>query len=118
MSVTTAPASRGGARVAIQKFGTFLSNMIMPNIAAIIAWGIITALFIPDGPFPNEKITSMVGPAITFLLPILIAYAGGKAVYETRGGVVGAFSVMGVIMATSNELFIGKDGHGRCSWAR
>ena len=112
MSVTTAPASRGGARVAIQKFGTFLSNMIMPNIAAIIAWGIITALFIPDGPFPNEKITSMVGPAITFLLPILIAYAGGKAVYETRGGVVGAFSVMGVIMATSNELFIGKDGHG------
>ena len=63
MSVTTAPASRGGARVAIQKFGTFLSNMIMPNIAAIIAWGIIIALFIPDGPFPNEKITSMVAPA-------------------------------------------------------
>ena len=33
----------------MQKFGTFLSNMIMPNIGAIIAWGLITAFFIPDG---------------------------------------------------------------------
>ena len=34
-----------GARAQVQKFGTFLSNMVMPNIGAFIAWGLITALF-------------------------------------------------------------------------
>jgi PTS system mannitol-specific IIC component len=96
-------------RVRVQKFGTFLSNMIMPNIAAIIAWGVITAFFIDVGPFPNEQIASMVGPSIYYLLPILIAYTGGKMVYGVRGGVVGGFSVIGVIMATSSPLFIGDE---------
>lgn len=97
------------ARVRVQRVGTFLSNMIMPNIAAIIAWGLITAFFIPDGWIPNEKIATMVGPTIYYLLPILIAYTGGKLVYDTRGGVVGAMSVMGVIMATSDPIFLGDD---------
>ena len=83
---------RRGARVQVQKFGTFLSNMIMPNIGAIIAWGLITAFFIPVGWTPNEKIATMVGPSINYLLPILIAYTGGRIVYGTRGGVVGAVS--------------------------
>jgi PTS system mannitol-specific IIC component len=97
-------------RVRVQKFGTFLSNMIMPNISAIIAWGLITAFVIPVGWTPNEKIASVVGPSILYLLPILIAYTGGKMVYGVRGGVVGGFSVIGVIMATSDPLFIG-DGN-------
>ena len=83
------PAPRAGARVRVQQFGTFLSNMIMPNIGAIIGWGLITAFFIPDGWIPNEKIATMVGPSIIYLLPILIAYTGGKLVYDVRGGVVG-----------------------------
>ncbi len=94
-------------RVRVQKFGTFLSNMIMPNIAAIIAWGLITAFVIPVGWTPNEKIATTVGPSILYLLPILIAYTGGKMVYGVRGGVVGGFSVIGVIMATSDPLFMG-----------
>jgi mannitol PTS system EIICBA or EIICB component len=95
---TTAPAGqRGGARVAVQRFGTFLSGMIMPNIPALIAWGILTALFIPVGPFPNESLASIVGPTIHYLLPILIAGTGGRMVYDTRGAVVGAFAVMGAI---------------------
>jgi PTS system mannitol-specific IIC component len=84
--------------------------MIMPNISAIIAWGLITAFVIPVGWTPNEKISSVVGPSILYLLPILIAYTGGKMVYGVRGGVVGGFSVIGVIMATSDPLFIG-DGN-------
>ena len=108
MATTTHDApSRGGLRVHVQRFGTFLSNMIMPNIGAIIAWGLITAFFIDVGWTPNEKIATMVGPAITYLLPILIAYTGGKIVYDVRGGVVGAMGTMGVIMATSDPLFIG-----------
>jgi PTS system mannitol-specific IIC component len=110
-TTTTAHAAGGGVRVRVQKFGTFLSNMIMPNIGAIIAWGIITAFFIPDGWTPNEKIGSIVGPSIFYLLPILIAYTGGKIVYDTRGGVVGATSVMGVILATSDPIFLGDDGN-------
>ena len=97
-------------RVRVQKFGTFLSNMIMPNITAIIAWGLITAIVIDVGWMPNEKVATMVGPAIFYVLPILIAYTGGKMVYGVRGGVVGGFSVIGVIMATSDPLFIG-DGN-------
>ena len=110
MSVTTS-APRGGTRVHVQKFGTFLSNMIMPNIGAIIAWGLLTALFIPDGWTPNEKIATLVGPSIFYLLPILIAYTGGKIVYGVRGGVVGAVGVMGVILATSDPAFIGSEGN-------
>jgi PTS system mannitol-specific IIC component len=106
---STASGSGGGLRLRVQRFGTFLSNMIMPNIGAIIAWGLITAFFIPVGWTPNEKIATMVGPTITYLLPILIAYTGGKIVYDVRGGVVGAMAVMGVIMATSDPAFIGDD---------
>ncbi|WP_206448296.1 PTS mannitol transporter subunit IICB [Agrococcus sp. KRD186] len=97
MTTTHASTQSGGARVAVQKFGTFLSGMIMPNIPALIAWGILTALFIPVGPFPNDALASMVDPTIHYLLPILIAGTGGRMVYETRGAVVGAFSVMGAI---------------------
>lgn len=113
MSTTTeAQPQKGGARVAVQKFGTFLSSMIMPNIGAFIAWGLITALFIPDGFFPNEKLGSLVGPMVTYLLPILIAYTGGRLIYDTRGGVVGAIATMGVILGTSSPVFIGEDGSG------
>jgi PTS system mannitol-specific IIC component len=113
-TTTSATSATSGApgtsvRVHVQRFGTFLSNMIMPNIAAIIAWGLITAFFIPDGWTPNEKIATVVGPAITYLLPILIAYTGGKLVYDVRGGVVGGFAVIGVILATSDPIFIGDD---------
>ena len=110
-STATAAPPRAGTRVHVQKFGTFLSNMIMPNIGAIIAWGLLTAFVIPDGWTPNEKIASLVGPSIFYLLPILIAYTGGKLVYGVRGGVVGAVGVMGVIMATSDPLFIGSEGN-------
>jgi PTS system mannitol-specific IIC component len=106
----TTPATRTGTRVHVQKFGTFLSNMIMPNIGAIIAWGLITAFFIPVGWTPNEKIATMVEPTIFYLLPVLIAYTGGKIVYDVRGGVVGATSVIGVIMATYNPIFVGDQG--------
>ena len=109
---TTEAAPKTSARVHVQRFGTFLSNMIMPNIGAIIAWGLITALFIEDGPFPNEMIATMVGPMITYMLPLLIAYAGGKMIHDVRGGVVGAVGVMGIIMATSSEVFLGPDGNG------
>lgn len=98
MTTTTAPTASGsGARVRVQRFGTFLSGMIMPNIPALIAWGIVTALFIADGPFPNEGLASIVGPTIHYLLPILIAATGGRMVYESRGAVVGAFATLGVI---------------------
>ncbi|GAB6099912.1 PTS mannitol transporter subunit IICB [Halanaerocella petrolearia] len=94
-------------RQRIQKFGRFLSGMVMPNIGAFIAWGFITALFIPSGWLPNESLSSMVGPMITYLLPLLIGYAGGKAVGDNRGGVVGAVATMGVIVGADIPMFLG-----------
>lgn len=67
-------------KIKVQSFGRFLSNMVMPNIGAFIAWGIITALFIPTGWLPNETLAKLVGPMITYLLPLLIGYTGGKLV--------------------------------------
>jgi PTS system mannitol-specific IIC component len=81
----------------VQRFGTFLSNMIMPNIPALIGWGLFTALFIDVGWLPNADLATFVGPAIHYLLPILIAATGGQMVHGSRGAVVGAFATMGVI---------------------
>lgn len=91
----------------IQRFGRFLSGMVMPNIAAFIAWGFITALFIPTGWLPNEKLATVVGPMISNLLPILIGYTGGKIIYGQRGAVVGAIATFGVIVGADIPMFIG-----------
>ncbi|NRD76555.1 PTS mannitol transporter subunit IICB [Bacillus sp. BRMEA1] len=94
-------------KVKVQKFGSFLSGMVMPNIGAFIAWGLITALFIPSGWLPNASLAKLVGPMITYLLPLLIGFTGGKMVYDTRGGVVGAIATMGVIVGTDIPMFLG-----------
>ncbi|OMQ20265.1 PTS mannitol transporter subunit IICBA [Serratia oryzae] len=94
-------------KVKVQNFGRFLSNMVMPNIGAFIAWGIITALFIPTGWLPNETLAKLVGPMITYLLPLLIGYTGGKLVGGERGGVVGAITTMGVIVGADMPMFLG-----------
>ena len=107
MATETVAKPRTSVRVSVQKFGTFLSGMIMPNMGAFIAWGIITALFIPAGFLPNEELGKLVGPMITYLLPLLIGYTGGRMVYGVRGGVVGAVATTGVIVGTDIPMFIG-----------
>ncbi len=131
------PTKGPGARAHVQRFGTFLSNMVMPNIGAFIAWGLITSLFIEagwlnlaaGGGLPTDGLvaqlggwgsrmvdgeevanTGIVGPMISYLLPLLIGYTGGRMVYNERGprgGVVGAIATMGVIAGTSIPMFMG-----------
>ncbi|MGB2920099.1 MAG: PTS mannitol transporter subunit IICBA [Mycobacterium sp.] len=118
---------RTGARVHVQKLGTALSNMVMPNIAAFIAWGLITALFIEQGWLQGifaalrdpdgwvAKIggwgaydgAGIVGPMITFLLPILIGYTGGRMIHGNRGAVVGAIATIGVVTGADVPMFLG-----------
>ena len=119
MATETVAKPRTSVRVGVQKFGTFLSGMIMPNIGAFIAWGLITALFIEKGWIPVPALggfgtnaegvpnVGLVGPMITYLLPLLIAYTGGRMVYDVRGGVVGAIGTMGVIVGAGIPMFIG-----------
>ncbi|MFJ4999442.1 PTS mannitol transporter subunit IICB [Microbacterium sp. NPDC088619] len=147
---TTSPAATkaGGLRTGVQRFGTFLSGMIMPNIAAFIAWGFITMLFIPKGFFGSESpfgwhwagvaetiggggdsavvgwqgamtavaegadgnilaYVGLVGPMVTYLLPLLIANTAGRMVYGERGGVVATIATMGVIVGTNIPMFLG-----------
>ncbi|VBB09191.1 phosphotransferase system eiic, partial [Lucifera butyrica] len=99
--------STGGTQEKIQRFGRFLSGMVMPNIGAFIAWGLITALFIPTGWVPNAYLSKLVGPMIIYLLPLLIGYTGGKLVGGTRGGVLGAIATMGVVVGVSIPMFMG-----------
>jgi len=99
--------SSSDIKIKVQSFGRFLSNMVMPNIGAFIAWGIITALFIPTGWLPNETLAKLVAPMITYLLPLLIGYTGGRLVGGDRGGVVGAITTMGVIVGADMPMFLG-----------
>lgn len=96
-----------GIKVGIQKFGNALSSMILPNIGAFLAFGIVTALFIPTGWLPNKALNELVSPFITYLLPLLIGYTGGKMVDDHRGGVVGAIATAGIIVGTNVPMFLG-----------
>ncbi|NQX04413.1 PTS mannitol transporter subunit IICB [Rathayibacter sp. VKM Ac-2856] len=137
MTTTSATSTRGGTRVHVQRFGTFLSGMVMPNIAAFIAWGLITSLFIAAGWLPNgilggfgdaaqigwegartqlaagedgatfQQYVGLVAPMITYLLPLLIANTGGRMVYGQRGGVVASIATMGVIVGATIPMFLG-----------
>ncbi len=103
---TTSPAKKpGGARIAVQRFGTFLSGMIMPNIAAFIAWGFITMLFIPAGffgansPFgwhwaPVAEILGGGGDAANIGWPGAATALTANADGSTYQGYVGLVSVM------------------------
>jgi PTS system mannitol-specific IIC component len=91
----------------VQKWGGFLASMVVPNIGAFIAWGLITALFIKTGWLPNERFSALVGPMILYLLPVLIGYVGGKVIYGHRGGVIGAVATMGTIVGSSIPQFMG-----------
>ncbi len=137
-TATQEPATSTSARVRVQRFGTFLSNMVLPNIGAFIAWGLITALFIQTGwiTLVGDKLFGyapglepgqygygfvsslggwdadgggIVGPMITYLLPLLIGYTGGRMMYNDsiRGGVVGAIATMGAITGADVPMFLG-----------
>ncbi len=111
MSEYTPAATGSGVKARVQRGGAFLAGMVMPNLGAFIAFGLITALFIPtgwintiagttDNPLPiTVQIASVVGPLIVILIPILIGYTGGKLVHGTRGAVVGAVATIGVMLA-------------------
>jgi PTS system mannitol-specific IIC component len=96
-----------GLQATIQRFGGYLAGMIMPNISAFIAWGLITALFIPTGWLPNAQLVKLVDPMIFTLLPVLIGYTGGRLVHGQRGAVIGAVATMGVVVGTDKPMFLG-----------
>lgn len=96
-----------GMKVAFQKFGRFLSGMVIPNIGVFVAWGLITTLFIPTGWFPNAQLAKLVSPMITYVLPLLIGYTGGKTVYGIRGALMGVLGTIGVIVGTTMPMFLG-----------
>lgn len=98
---------KSSLKVKVQKLGTALSNMVMPNIGAFIAWGVLTALFIPTGWLPNAEFAKAVGPAITYLLPLLIGYTGGYVVHGQRGALVGAIATFGAVAGSEVPMFIG-----------
>ncbi len=98
MAQAEAQEKKGFSRK-IQAFGSFLSSMIMPNIGAFIAWGFIAAIFIDNGWFPNKQLSQLAGPMITYLIPLLIAFSGGRLIHGLRGGIIAATSTMGVIVA-------------------
>ncbi|MDW5325301.1 PTS mannitol transporter subunit IICB [Plantactinospora sp. KLBMP9567] len=108
MAVSYTPEVQGsGFKAQVQRIGGHLAGMVMPNIGAFIAWGLITALFIPTGWLPNEDLAKLVDPMIFSLLPILIGYTGGRIVHGQRGAVVGAVATVGMIVGADIPMFLG-----------
>ncbi|MFT9452513.1 PTS mannitol transporter subunit IICBA [Liquorilactobacillus ghanensis] len=107
MEAKATKVQKSSFKTKVQKFGTSLSSMIMPNISSLIAWGLITAIFMAAGWWPNAKIATLINPMKLYLIPLLIAYVGGRMVYEERGAVVGAIAVMGVIVGSNIPMFLG-----------
>jgi mannitol-specific phosphotransferase system IIC component len=96
-----------GPKAHIQRIGGYLAGMVMPNIGAFIAWGLITALFIPTGWLPSKQFGALVDPTINILLPVLIGYTGGRMVHGQRGAVVGAVATIGVVVGAGIPMFLG-----------
>lgn len=94
-------------RANFQAFGGFLTAMVIPNMGAFIAWGLITALFIDTGWLPNKALSQIVGPMSKYLLPMLLAYTGGTLIHEKRGGVIGAVATIGLIIGADIPMFLG-----------
>ncbi|GAA4255367.1 PTS mannitol transporter subunit IICB [Dactylosporangium darangshiense] len=107
MTTYTPEVTGSGFRASVQRVGGYLASMVMPNIGAFIAWGLITALFIPTGWLPNAHIAQIVGPMIKILLPLLIGYTGGRLVHGQRGAVVGAVATMGIVIGADVPMFLG-----------
>ena len=111
MSFDAAPTVEGhGFRATVQRVGGNLAAMVMPNISAFLGWGLLTALFIPTGWIPNERLAQLVGPIVWILLPILIGYTGGRIMHGQRGAVVGAMATMGIVVGSVDLLRGDLDG--------
>ena len=109
MSDYTPPVQGTGLKASIQRVGGYLAGMVMPNIGAFIAWGLITALFLNTGWIPNEHLAQLIDPIVGTLLPVLIGYTGGRMVHEQRGAVAGAVATMGIVIGAGPEhkMFLG-----------
>ena len=96
-----------GFQARFQKFGGYLSRMVIPNIGAFIAFGLITAIFLETGWSPNERIAQLIDPLLKSLLPILIGYSGGELVHGKRGAVAGALATFGLTIGSDVAMFLG-----------
>ena len=99
--------TKTNSRAKIQSFGGFLTGMVIPNMGAFIAWGLLTALFIPTGWMPNEHLGKLVDPMVSYLLPLLLAYTGGNMVAGLRGAVIGTIATFGLIIGADIPMFLG-----------
>lgn len=90
----------------VQRFGKFLSAMIMPNIGALIAFGFLAAFFNGSGWIPHEGFATIFSAILVYLIPILVALTGGKLIGGERGSIVGAIAVVGVIMSDPDTTML------------
>lgn len=90
----------------VQRFGKFLSAMIMPNIGALIAFGFLAAFFNGSGWIPHEGFATIFSAILVYLIPILIASTGGKLIGGDRGSVVAAIAVVGAIMSDPDTTML------------
>lgn len=90
----------------VQRFGKFLSAMIMPNIGALIAFGFLAAFFNKSGWIPHEGFALIFSAILVYLIPILIASTGGRQIGGERGSIVGAIAVIGAVVSDPDTTML------------
>lgn len=93
-------------KLKVQKFGGFLAGMVLPNIGIFISWGLLTALFLETGWFPNENLGKLISPVLSYLIPLIIAYTGGEMIHGKRGACAGVVAAAGAVFGSDIPMFL------------
>lgn len=88
-------------------FGNLLSDMVVPNLGAFIAWGLMSAMFSRSGWFPNPALNQVSLHIGHYLLPLALAYSGGRMTGGQRGGLVAIIATIGLITAMHESALFG-----------
>ena len=91
----------------LRKIGNRLSQMMMPHLSIFIAWGFINVVASLQFKELHLLLDGLEQALISYLLPLLIGYTGGKQVEESRGGTIAGIATIGMIIGTNSPQIIG-----------
>lgn len=92
--------------ISLRRHTYFLSRMVMPNLSIFFAWCFLRVLLLFPG-WDQQLLNNLEWGLLSFLFPIMIAYTGGRQIEASRGGIVGAIAVLGVINASAMPAIFG-----------
>jgi len=91
----------------MRKIGHLYSSIIYQNVGVLITLGLLRVLFGEYGLYPNTELLSIYNDMIFYLVPVLLAYTGGRLFGNSRGGIAAAMSVFALALSSQAPMIIG-----------